>query len=614
MQSNSFLNNKYLPLLIAATLLLGYLWPIFQPHIYVETFDNLDSTVVWMKLLAQSGKIFAASSDIIPNMMNGIPRIAYGNEFSVLFWLYYFFEPETAFRINIVLIHTVAFVSMYVFLYRYVSVSTHLRHWLAAFVSLLYAILPFWPGAGLSSSLLPLYTYIFLNIYHGKERRFEWLLLCLMPFYSSFIFMYLFYMGFAWFGWIYLAIKNRNLQKRLFFALLLVSTIFLFREYRLLLAQIFGSGFISHRSEFNVYLNLPFLQAYTYAVKFFLDGWMEHQRTLMMPMLLPFILSALLIAPVRRKLTQYESMLFLAVIALLYWSDLWHTIIVNRYMIPLLSIYTLWLTVYRRKYRLFALLVFFLLLLSIWDGLCFYDGLSFLKEQFPIFKMFNFSRAAFIAPFVWYIVVLLAFDLFLQKVRYSSVFIVFLIAYQIYYSMHVKHFYAHPAPKMITFEAYYAPKLFEKVKKSIPGKLTEHRFVSYGIEPAVSLYNGFYTVDGYSTNYPLDYKHAFAKTQEECFKKMPGNKKMFDTWGSKLYLLCIESRPWNYHLYEDRNITQLPFNADTKALCNLGADYLLSGHKIKNPKRYDLEFINTFEEKSAWWTIWLYRLRCAAKR
>ena len=95
-----------------------YLSPLFAYTgvFYVPAFDNLDSNVVWYKILAESGMIFSDNNDIVPNMMHGIPRSSYPGEFNVLVWLYYFFEPETAFIINELNIHFVAFISMYIFL------------------------------------------------------------------------------------------------------------------------------------------------------------------------------------------------------------------------------------------------------------------------------------------------------------------------------------------------------------------------------------------------------------------------------------------------------------------------------------------------------------------
>lgn len=51
------------------------------------------------------------------------------------------------------------------------------------------------------------------------------------------------------------------------------------------------------------------------------------------------------------------------------------------------------------------------------------------------------------------------------------------------------------------------------------------RVASIGICPVVSLMHGFYTIDGYSNNYPLEYKHTFwgIQTEELALNDYPNN-------------------------------------------------------------------------------------------
>lgn len=44
--------------------------------------------------------------------------------------------------------------------------------------------------------------------------------------------------------------------------------------------------------------------------------------------------------------------------------------------------------------------------------------------------------------------------------------------------------------------------------------------ISVGIYPAAAAYNGFHCLDGYSNNYPLEYKHAFRQIMEGELDKM----------------------------------------------------------------------------------------------
>lgn len=606
-----FLNNKRFLVGLVVLTLGYYLWPLFSSPLYVETFDNLDSTVVWMELLAKSGEIFSSNNTIIPNMMNGLPRSTYGSEFNILFWLYYFFPAETAFRINSFLIHVVAFISMYIFLNAYINTDKKQHNFLATISALMYAILPFWAGAGLSSALLPLYSYILLNILYRKENWYEWLILLILPFYSSFIFLYMFYIVFAGIFWVSISIKNHKIEWRLFYALSVMSIMFLLVNYRLVEAQFTDNGFISHRSVFNIYFNVSFMDAYTHAVKFFLDGWMEHQRTLMMPALLPLVLIAMLLVLFKHTLNASRSIILLLLITTSYVANIWEILLINRYMMPILFVFILILLWFRPQQKKFILLIALALLLSIYRGLCFYEGLSWLQEVFPILTMLNISRAAFIIPFVWYVIVFFTFLIYVQHIRYANLLIIIILFYQLYYSVQVRRFDTYHKFKTTTFESYYAPKLFSKITEDIPELIKERkRIINYGIEPSVALFNGLYTVDGYSVNYPLSYKESFRMTQETCLNNFMGSKKLYDIWGGKVYLLCVEVRPENYHIYKDRNITEMHFNADIPGICSLGTDYLLSAHKIKDTNSTNINFIKEYHSNDSMWDIYLYKINC----
>ncbi len=170
--NEDILKNKTLWQWGSLFLLTIYLFPLFvyEDKLHFLAFDNMDSNIVWFKILAESGKIFASNDTIIPNMMNGLPRSCYGSEFFYILWFYYFFTPIQAYIINEVIIHTVAFISMYIFLSHYLFTKEDPYRFIYINIGALYfAILPFWPSGGLSVPLIPLVTYALLNIKNQKD-------------------------------------------------------------------------------------------------------------------------------------------------------------------------------------------------------------------------------------------------------------------------------------------------------------------------------------------------------------------------------------------------------------------------------------------------------------
>ena len=70
----------------------------------------------------------------------------------------------------------------------------------------------------------------------------------------------------------------------------------------------------------------------------------------------------------------------------------------------------------------------------------------------------------------------------------------------------------------ISWQDFYAEDVFSQVEdylyETTGLEKGKYRVVSLGICPAAALYNGFYCLDGYSNNYPVEYKHAFRQIIE----------------------------------------------------------------------------------------------------
>ena len=62
-----------------------------------------------------------------------------------------------------------------------------------------------------------------------------------------------------------------------------------------------------------------------------------------------------------------------------------------------------------------------------------------------------------------------------------------------------------------TFQEFYAEELFQEIDQFIGLPKSSYRVASIGLHPAVSQYNGFYTLDTYNNFYPLTYKYEFRK-------------------------------------------------------------------------------------------------------
>ena len=90
---------------------------ILGENAHIRVHDNLDSNLAWYKVLSESGEIFGSLKAVIPQVMNGLPRNAYGTEFSGIVWLYALFPTMVAYGLSQTITRVVAFWGMYLLLH-----------------------------------------------------------------------------------------------------------------------------------------------------------------------------------------------------------------------------------------------------------------------------------------------------------------------------------------------------------------------------------------------------------------------------------------------------------------------------------------------------------------
>ncbi len=159
----------------------------------------------------------------------------------------------------------------------------------------------------------------------------------------------------------------------------------------------------------------------------------------------------------------------------------------------------------------------------------------------------------------------------------------------------------------ISWESYYSEELMERLEQAIGRKMSDYRVAHLGISPAPSLMHGFYTVDGYSNNYALEYKHAFRRVIAAELDKSPETAVYFDKWGNRCYL--FNSLTGNYWmLQKGSGVVYEGLEFDMQALRDLGCEYLFSGGEIADADRMGLSLMGYFDTEDSYWGIWLYAL------
>lgn len=159
----------------------------------------------------------------------------------------------------------------------------------------------------------------------------------------------------------------------------------------------------------------------------------------------------------------------------------------------------------------------------------------------------------------------------------------------------------------ITWESYYAEELMAQLEDVIGRDMSSYRVAHLGMSPAPSLMHGFYTVDGYSNNYSLEYKHLFRRVIAKELEKNEQTRLYFDEWGSRCYLFNgATGNAWMLGKTEEVRYEGLEF--DMEALRELDCEYIFSAGEILDFEKMGLTFLGYYETDSSFWGVWLYQL------
>lgn len=547
---------------IAAFLLILYVSPLYilGENAHIRVHDNLDSNIAWYKVLKESGQLFGGMNAIVPQIMNGLPRNAYGTEFSGIQWLYHFFSSMTAYAISQTITRIFAFLGMYILLRKH-FVKSNDAYPIRVWVSLAFALTPFWPSGMLSTLGMPLALWAFMDIREGMYTWKEWVLLLFLPFYSSFVlgfFFFLFAMGLLW-------IRDLIVKKKpnwvFFNSIAFMTILYLLIEYRLVYSLVLPSVSTS-RDEF-VSSTLGFWSTIRLVFKNYFLGH-THVQTLHILVIVP--LSFIAIYLIRKK--QERGIL--------------------------------------EKRYLYLFIINFVL--SVWYAFWFYKGWEPLKERVSLLNTFNFARFHFLRPIIIYLMFAVGSLILWRKGgKWKKIVIICLISQLIVVFSANEEIVYRVAGKP-SFKQFYAIDQFNDIRQYIGKPQSSYRVASIGIHPAIAQYNGFYTLDTYNNFYPLTYKHQFRKIISKELDKSPVLKKYFDTWGGRCYIFVAELGK-NYEFKKESKVKIHHLQLNTSAFKKMGGKYIFSAVPILHANENGLKLEKIFDQNDSAWRIYLYQVK-----
>ncbi|HVI21186.1 MAG TPA: DUF6044 family protein [Bacillus sp. (in: firmicutes)] len=545
-------------LCIAVIILVIYVSPYFilGENAHIRVHDNLDSNLAWYKVLSDSGEIFGSLQAVIPQVMNGLTRNAFGTEFSGIVWLYALFPTMVAYGLSQVITRVFAFLGMYLLLRDHLLKG---EEWgiIRVGTALTFALTPFWPSGMLSTLGMPLALWAFLHIRKGRKTWKEYAVLTLLPFYSSLVlgfFFFLFGMGILW---VMDVVRRKKSYLSFLFSIVYMGLIYGFVEYRLFYSFLFSDGENSRDEYTHAHLSLWGVVRLTF--KNFILGH-THVKTIHGLIILPILFMAIYIV-IRKG----------------WW----------------------------KQEKVFVFLFVFNFILSAWYAFWFYKGWQPLTEHFHFLNTFNFARFHFLRPLVIYVAFALSLKILWMNLRESRPLIYFIICAQVLLlgCFNEEIFYqSKPSVK-----EFYAEDLFKQIKEHIDLPVEDYRVASVGLHPAISQYNGFYTLDSYNNFYPLSYKYEFRKIIEKELKKNKTIRTYFDEWGGRCYLFTDElGKHYMFKRSSKKKLTEVQLNLEP--FKQMGGTYLFSAVPIVNAADNHLVLDQVFSSKETIWEIYLYKV------
>ena len=524
---------------------------------------------------------------IYPEIMNGLPAAGAVPPAPLFVLFYVFLKPFTAFLLSQWIIYLVAFIGMYLLLLKLTG-----QEFISFGISVIFMLLPFYPVYGLCIPGQPLLCYAILSLSTSTGSRWKNHLLILFYGVSSSLVL----VGFAcllltglFAIWKSIAAFRAHKKVPLspWASLCVLLSAYLVTNLGLIRQVLFPENtYVSHKTEmvlspqdFSGYFREAFGTGISYAQSYH--------------MILFFLIVLCLLLSFLRFVAKKNTPDF------------------RDFFSPCLKAAGILLFI-------FVVCLFY----------AFYHG-SFVTDirnaSNGLLKTFNLDRICWLLPTAWCVLAgyLLAFltesgreaatDSRLKAApTYGCVFVIlgiwgFTVLLHSSLRPNLSKLWKGDAYYALDWDSFFAEDIFSQIDEAIGKSQESYRVVSVGIYPAAAAYNGFYCLDGYSNNYPLEYKHTFRRIMEGELSKNDYVRYLFDNWGNRCYITTAEQT--NYYTFEKKwNSVIYDLDLNTDQLKELNCQYVFSAAYLMNAEEMGLTLLREapFETEKSWYHIYVY--------
>lgn len=550
---------------------------IMRDNIYLALTDNMDSNIPIYKMI-RDNNLFWKFDESIPFLGGVVARAEYRVELSVQSWIYTLFPTLLAYYI-VYLLKVIGSALGFYFLAKklkaYDGLNTKENIW--CICGLLYGILGTWPHAAIGFASLPWWCLNVYMIYKTGKKRYIPLLL-IFVFTTSFTMLALFSIFYTVIYTVIVSVRERKVNWRLVTGLLSLSALYVVTNSHHVIQGINGSQ-----------ETIKSLKASTYS------------------------------ETVLESFSKFKS-------AFLFENSYYHTggSILHYTVIPVCTVLLLILIISvltkKKINKKFVILYVSIYACIIFNTLaCCFDNNRLFRSLIPFASGFGFSRFAWLSPFMWLVLLALVCDYITNKILVGVFLflgfgsVVFDPQYTQLNSMY-NELYCNIAALLgndkfrdgnheWTWKEYYSEELFKKIKEDIA--YDGSWAVAYGIEPSVLQYNGIKTLDGYYSNYSLEYHDKFEKLILPELEQDEHHRSYWESSsGVRAYIWSPE---WDFVTPKDFQLTEAELFLDMKVFKEMGGKYIISRVKITNSDKLGLSLINSaYTDQESPYTVYVY--------
>ena len=584
-------NNRYLAMakrhyglfvLVAIEVLVAIVTMLFGKQLYVTINDNLDSNIALVKMF-RDNNCWIDRSVPIP-FLGGVDRSLLNCGYTIPYINYWLFDTEYAYWINYIVAIAISGLGFY-------FLGSSCKRMFSKYISpnlfcvcgIIYILIGIWPSAIIAFSLIPWWAYLTLEICRSRKYILSLLYLPLMYNISGpLIGVFLLFYTIVFFS--IFMIYNKKQWKGILIAMMFscISFILLYRD-------IIFHGIQNNTTGYTI-KSLSNSSGTIYD-----DGILECLER----MVNMILLKDTSIYHSGAYPLNYIAMPLVILFAFLFNFESDRLKVSRSYLIGYNS--------------LVAALLFNAFAAS-------FNNCYYIRLVIPFLSGFSFARFMWLSPFIVILALLMIIHFLKNRGYLKSILLVLLLlplsivldvnatpSSSMYNVLHYNYeeYVMHQSDStQVKWSEYYSPVLFESIKSDI--NYNGEWVVAYGLEPAVLQYNGYRTLDGYYSNYSLDYHQ---KWEQMIIPVLLENPDAMQYWqasnGQRAYLY---SREWVFpgSWIDYEAIGESDLLIDPMVLRELGCKYVLSNIDIKNADELGLQYVGLWSDSESQYSIRVY--------